>query len=366
MRTSLKKHAGSVALVVLVAVLAVVVTRTAWAGPQTAPRERDRVLATRSEIPPGQSPDTRLDRPEGDFVGGLGVIEPREPESRLSPGVAGRIAAILVAEGQSVTAGSVLLELESAPEQAALAAADAEVAVAAASLARSRRGVRAEELDAITRDADAAEARVALSRGVLERLERAAVAGAVTGDEVDRARRQADADGAALQAARARQLGGRSGRREDVLVAIAQLRAAEARRDQARAALDRLRIVAPVAGQILEIRNRVGEHVQPSLAEAVIVLGDTSELRARIDIDERDIARVSLGAETIVRVDAFPGRDFRGRVVDVGRRMGRKILRTDEPTERIDTKILEILVEIEDFDGLLPGVRVMGYVRPRA
>jgi HlyD family secretion protein len=44
--------------------------------------------------------------------------------------------------------------------------------------------------------------------------------------------------------------------------------------------------------------------------------------------------------------------------------MGRKILRTDEPTERIDTKILETVVELETFDGLLPGVRVMGYVTP--
>ncbi|MBX7195904.1 MAG: efflux RND transporter periplasmic adaptor subunit, partial [Sandaracinaceae bacterium] len=152
----------------------------------------------------------------------------------------------------------------------------------------------------------------------------------------------------------------------DVMVAAAQLRAAEARRDQARAVLERFRIVAPSAGQILEIRNRVGEYVQPSLSDSVVVLGDTSALRARVDVDERDIARVSLGAEALVRVDAFPGRDFRGRVVEVGRRMGRKVLRTDEPTERIDTKILEVVVALEDFDGLLPGVRVMGYVRPSA
>ncbi|GAB4196549.1 MAG: efflux RND transporter periplasmic adaptor subunit [Sandaracinaceae bacterium] len=360
----MRKHWGTVALVLVVASLLTVVARTAIAGPQTAPRESDRAFAARTETPPGQLMDTRLDRPEGDFVGGLGIVEPREPETRLSPAVAGRVAVIHVTEGQVVEAGALLVELESGPEQAALAAAEAEVAVAAASLLRSRRGLRAEDLDAITRESEAASARAQLSEGVVARLEAAAQRGAVTGDEVERARRQAEADRALLEASRAREAGGRSGRREDVLVATAQLRAAEARRDQARAALERLRIVAPAAGEILEIRNRVGEYVVPSPTEALVVLGDTSRLRARLDIDERDVARVRVGAEVIVRVDAFPGRDFRGRVVELGRRMGRKVLRTDEPTERIDTKILETVVELEAFDGLIPGIRVMGYVRP--
>jgi len=363
--TTLKKNAGNLLLLLLVGVLGVVVTRTALAGPQTTPRESDREGAARTEVPPGQLPDTRIERPEGDFVGGLGGVGPRDPESPLPPGCPGGMPAHPVAEGEVVQAGALLVELESAAEQAALVAAEAEVQVAAATLARARRGVRVEELDAITRDSDAADARARLSGGVLERLERAASAGAATGDEVERARQQAQADRASLEASRARQLAGRSGRREDILVATAQLRVAEARRDQAQAVLDQYRILAPVAGQILEIRNRLGEHVQPSLADAVIVLGDVSELRVRIDVDERDIARVAMGAETIVRVDAFPGRDFRGHVIEIGRRMGRKVLRTDEPTERIDTKILEVVVGLDAFDGLLPGVRVMGYVSPR-
>jgi HlyD family secretion protein len=295
--SSLKKNLGSLILVLVVLGLGVVVTRTAIAGPQTTPREVDRVAAARVEVPPGQHVDTILERPEGDLVGGLGVVEPREPESRLSPAVPGRITRIAVSEGERVEAGTVLVEIESAIEEAQLAAAEADLAVAQASLARARRGVRVEELEAITRDADAAEARATLSQGVLERLERAGQSGAATGDEVERARRQADADRAALEAARARQQGGRSGRREDVLVAMAQVRVAEARRDQARATLDRLRIVAPIAGEVLEIRSRVGEYVQPSTTDAVVILGDTSELRARVDVDERDIARVAMGAE---------------------------------------------------------------------
>ncbi|MBN8617197.1 MAG: biotin/lipoyl-binding protein, partial [Deltaproteobacteria bacterium] len=128
--SSLKKYAGTIVLLLVVVTLGVVITRTALAGPQTSPREVDRVAAAREEVPPGQAVDTRLDRPEGDFVGGLGVIEPRDPELRLSAGVPGRIATVHVVEGQSVEAGALLVSIESATEEAQLAAAEAEVAVA--------------------------------------------------------------------------------------------------------------------------------------------------------------------------------------------------------------------------------------------
>ena len=44
--------------------------------------------------------------------------------------------------------------------------------------------------------------------------------------------------------------------------------------------------------------------------------------------------------------------------------MGRKNVRTDEPTERIDTRILEVVVELETRDALIVGQRVMGCVSP--
>ncbi|AKF07852.1 HlyD family secretion protein [Sandaracinus amylolyticus] len=360
-----RRYLRPVLLIALVALLTVVVVRTALAGTDTAPRDVDRDIAARTEPTPGQQHDLTLRTPDGEWVGGLGLIEPARPESRLAPAVAGRIAAVHVEEGQRVAAGTLLVELESGPEQAALAAAEAEVAVAEATLVRSRRGVRAEDLEALTSDAQAASARAELSAGVLARLEAASRGGGVTVDELERARRQADADRLSALTASARQRAGQSGRREDVLVAHAQLQAAIARRDQARAALDRLRIVAPVDGEVLEVHFRVGEYAQPGGAEPLIVMGDTSRLRARIDVDERDVARVREGAAARISVDAFPDRFFDGRVVAIGRRMGRKNVRSDEPTERIDTKVLEVVVELgEDARELIVGQRAMGYLAP--
>lgn len=361
-----RRHYKTLILFAICGLLLTVITRSALAGPATTPREVDRVRAQRREIPPAQAPDPTIDRPDGDWVGGLGLVEPRAPETRLAPEVGGRIAAIYVQEGQVVTAGTVLIELDRAPEQAALDAADATVAVRQAELTRARRGLRPEELSAVTAETEAARARAALSQGVLTRLEAAASGGGATIDEVERARQQADADRYAADTAAARALAGHSGRREDVLVAMAQLRVAEAQRAQAQAELDRRRVVAPIDGQILEIHNRVGEYVQPAGTEPLVVMGDTSQLRVRLDVDERDVARIEMGAAAIVTAEAFGERQFPGHIVEIGHRMGRKNLRTDEPTERIDTQILEVVMVLDDGTGLVPGLRVMGYVHPHA
>ena len=54
--------------------------------------------------------------------------------------------------------------------------------------------------------------------------------------------------------------------------------------------------------------------------------------------------------------------DYRGRVEEIGRRMGRKNVRTDDPVERNDTKILEVVLTLEAPRGLLVGQRVVGFI----
>ena len=93
-----------------------------------------------------------------------------------------------------------------------------------------------------------------------------------------------------------------------------------------------------------------------------VVLGDTRVLRVRMDVEERDIGRLTIGAPAQVTADAFPGRKFPGKVVEIGRRMGRKNIRTDDPVERIDTKILEVVVQLERPEGLIPGLRVVSVI----
>jgi HlyD family secretion protein len=296
-------------------------------------------------------------------VAGNGVVEPKGREVRLSAAVAGRVGEVHVTEGQMVTKGQLLVTLESGVEQAALAAAEAELAGAAAEASRTLRGLRQEDVDAVIEDARAAEARAEQSQNAAERTKALAAKGSATPDELDRAISAAAADKATAKAAAARMQAAMNGSRsEDVLSGRARAEAARARRDQARAALARMMINATDDGEVLQLKFRPGEYFVPGGAEPLVVVGDTRELYVRMDVDERDIARVKSGASAHVTADAFGDHSFDATIVEIGRRMGRKNVRTDDPTERKDTKILEVLLKLNDRGALVPGQRVVGYI----
>ncbi len=362
----------------------------------TVPRPLDVAKAERVIVPPANTPEdipdfkdpivTRGMGTPASVVGGNGVVEPDREEIAVSGEVPGRVAQVLVKEGDRVDAGAPLVILEDAVAKAAVAVAEADLEAAKTRRDRVQKGNRAEDVKAAIAAAREAETRAALAKTLYERTRRLAEAQAATEDELDRARREAEASTFAASAADARRAATVNGSRaEDIAEAESQVRVAEARVAEARARLDERTIRAPIAGEILQVKIRPGERYQPG-ETAPIVLGDTSKLTVRVDVDERDIARISLGAEVKVMAKAFGDRVFSGKVRELGHRMGRKNLRTDDPAERNDTKILEVVVALEGasapsdkpnggLSGLIvgqrvtalisaPGVDTSGVVRP--
>jgi multidrug resistance efflux pump len=350
-----------------VAVLAMLglVVRSLAAGPAYEARPKDAVAAQREVAPPKGYSDERAPLPPVGAIGGAGIIEPAQREARLAGAAAGVIAKIAVKEGDHVKEGDVLLELESAVEIAAVKTAEADLASAQASLTRALNGQRVEDRDAAVAEAASAKARAELSKTAQERTEKLFAGGAATQEELDRAKQNAAADQQTARAAEARaraaQVGSRS---EDIAAARAAVISAEARVVQARATLERRQIKAPYAGEVLQVKARVGEYYTPGASDAPVVLGDTSRLRVRMDVDERDIGRVKLGQSAYAVADAYPGAKFTGKVAEIGRRMGRKNARTDDPTERLDTKILEVVIDLDEPGKLVPGLRVTSYIDP--
>jgi HlyD family secretion protein len=70
--------------------------------------------------------------------------------------------------------------------------------------------------------------------------------------------------------------------------------------------------------------------------------------------------------EAYVKAEAYGDRRFTGKVVRIGEALGRKNVRTDEPTERVDTKILETLIELDPGQTLPIGLRVDAFLKPRS
>jgi ABC exporter DevB family membrane fusion protein len=341
---------------------AVLIVRTALAGPQNVPGPRD-VDNARRVVVPESGGDERTLLVDGDYVAGNGIVEPRDREIKVDGESPGRIAAVRVKEGEHVEPAAILVELSNGTERARVDAARAQLDSAKAELARTVKGMRKEDVEAIVADTASIAAKAQLSQTSLQRVQSLQKTGASTLDELDRAARQAESDAKALESAEAKRKAALSGSRaEDILAARANVAARKAALDEAEVALTRTQIRAPIGGEVLQVKVRAGEYYAPGGADPLVILGDTSVLRARIDVDERDVDRVRVGAKAFVTANAFSGRRVPARVVEVGKRMGRKNLRTDDPTERIDTKILEVVAELDERDGLLPGLRVVGYI----
>jgi multidrug resistance efflux pump len=321
--------------------------------------------AAQREVPRSRRGAERLPSVEGDLLGGDGIVEPADRESKVSAAVDGRIKFVAVKEGDHVKAGDILVELDDDVEKAALQAAERDVGTQKAQLSRTAAGKRPEEIQAAIGDAESARARAALSRDSWARTMLLAQGGATTPDELDKAAHQADIDQKAYEAAEARKREAVDGaRRDDVAIDAARLEANNARAAQARAEYEQKIVRAPIDGEVLQVKVRAGEFFNTKGTDPMVIVGDTRVLRVRMDLSERDVARVRAGQKSFAQLPAYGDRRFPGRVVEVGRRMGRKNVRSDDPTERIDTKILEVVCELDAPVGLMPGLRVTNYIDP--
>lgn len=355
----------TVVFLLMLATCGAQIVRNASATPVTEPGPKDEQKATRDAKSRVGGVDTRDPLPavSGAVIGGNGIVEPADRETNVAAQVSAVVREVLVHEGQRVKQGELLVQLDDAVEQAALRSAEADLEGERAQLSRVQKGSRVEDRDAAAAEAQAALARAELSAGVLVRTEQLAKTGAATPDELERARRQAQTDAATAKASDARFRAAESGSRlEEVAFQRARTRAAEARVAEARAQVERLAVRAPADGEVLQVRVRPGELYSFQSSAALVVLGDTSKLRVRMDVDERDVARLRVGERAWVTADAFGDQHFTGTVVEIGRRFGRKNVRTDDPVEKNDTKILETLLELDGTPPLVPGQRVMSFV----
>ncbi len=297
------------------------------------------------------------------LIAAPGRVEAISEEVRVSSELSGRLKSVSVEEGDRVKRGQILAELENADYRARVGTAEAELAQREAELRRTVNGSRTEE----RREADAAKqagkAVLENARSEAERRRGLAERGVISRDEADRYERayrvaQAEYEQASQHFA----LVDAQAREEDRSRAEANVSEARARVSEARAIFEKSLIRAPMDGVILRKLRHTGESVSTQFDSPVITMADDTVLRVRLDVDETDVAKLKVGQRAYVTAEAYGDRKFEGRIIRVGRILGRRNVRTDEPTEHVDTKILETLVELNAGEKLPLGLRVDSYI----
>lgn len=297
-------------------------------------------------------------------VSAPGVIEPASRLVELRTQLQGRLARVTKESGDAVATNEVVAELENDVERAQVALRVAELARARASLERADAGARPEVRARARADLARTEATLERARLELERA-RALVERAVQpAHTLETARAELAAAAATRDGARAWLDELEAGERAEVLAeARAEVARAEAALQLAEAQLERTRVRSPLDGRVVYRYREPGEVVGiPNEGPPLLTVAG-GRLRLRCDVDARDIAQVVPGQSVEATAPAFPGVTFRGRVLRQELTLGRKNFRTDRPRERIDTKVLEVLVELDEDELPLGLEMTASFVR---
>jgi HlyD family secretion protein len=294
-----------------------------------------------------------------------GRVEPISGEIRVVTHIPGRIAEVLVGVNDQVKAGDLLFRLEDDDHRARVEGADAEVSVRVRERDQENVGKASRDRRTAEDNLDRAQRTLFASRIDLDRVMANRRAGrsndadvAQAREAVVTARAQVEREREALQ--RVLSAGGvplPTRLEAGLAVARAELAVAET-------ALSRTRVRAPIDGTVLQVNARVGEMAGPNPELASVVVGDVSRLKVRAEIVERDIDKVRVGQGAVVTSDAFPNRQFEGRVTQVGRSLSTPIVSQKGPRRPNDVDVLEVLVELTGQTPLLPGMRTDVFFKP--
>jgi HlyD family secretion protein len=207
-----------------------------------------------------------------------------QTEIRIMSEVMGRVKELYVKEGQNVEKGDLLLRLDPATVRAQVDRLEAGLQQSMLSIERARVS------------ADTAETK-------WKRYQQLRESGVIDANTYDEVRSQRDQSQVELQSA------------------TQQSRQTEASLKEAREQLAKTELRAPISGRLTAVKIKIGETAVPSATSIagsdLLVIADTTNLYAEVNVNETDVARVVPGQEARIVPAAFPDKSWTGAVETV-------------------------------------------------
>jgi HlyD family secretion protein len=229
------------------------------------------------------------------------VISPQRVTVALQG--SGRVQRVAVAEGQEVELGQLLIELDNSDSRASLAQANAAVAQAQAKMRQLNELSQPVAVQVLAQ----AQAGALQARKTLARNRDLVAQGFISQAAVDEAQRAVDVAVSQVTSAQAQVKTNTAGG-SDALLAEAALRQAFASAQLARVKLDQGQVLAPSKGVLISRSVEVGDIVQPG--KELMVLAASGQSQILIQIDEKNLSKISLGQKAYGSADAFASQRF--------------------------------------------------------
>lgn len=217
----------------------------------------------------------------------------------------GLLSSLRVDEKSVVRKGEVVAELDAGEQQAALREARAQLREAQAEL-------RLAKIDA-------------------ERYGNLLAEGAVSRQQAEQARRDAE-------------------------TALARQAAAQARVEKLRAQTDKSVIRSPIDGVVIARMAQPGEVIDAGAP--LVTIADITHSRIEAEVDEFDLGRVSLGSPVTVQAEGFQGMGWKGHIEEIPDTVSPRRLKPQDPGRPQDTRVLLVKVALDEPTPLKLGQRV--------
>lgn len=273
------------------------------------------VVLSAASAPPAAQPTTEPGAsPFASYVSGSGLTETPGRTVNIASFSSGVVAEVAVTPGQRVAKDAVLFRLDDRVERATRDQRRADLASARAQIAE-------------------AEAQLADYRAQLRFAEAVTDRRAISAEDLSKRRQAVRLYEAKLQTAQA------------------STTSAEAQLAQSEASLERLTVRAPFEARVLQVNVRVGEYASAAaLDTALIVLGHPGRLHVRVEIDENDAWRVQADRPGRVYLRGNSALYAPLRFIRIEPYVVPKSSLTGSSSERVDTRVLQVVMEVESDD----------------
>jgi multidrug resistance efflux pump len=305
-----------------------------------------RTQPVHATVAPPSPPPTPV---SGASVGAVGLVEASSENIAISVPVQGMVIQVNVKAGDRVRRGQRLFSIDARDLQAELALRRGSLAIAQARLEKLLRSPRPEEIPPAEAKVSEAEQLAQDADVQLRLIESVRDKRAIRDEDLQRRRIAAKAAAARLQQAKADLALLKAGAwQPDIEIARAEVNEAQRQVERIEADIERTAVTAPINGEILQCKVRVGEYAQAGqLAQPLILMGSTNQLNVRADVDAQDAWRVKSGAPAVASVRGDSSHRFGLRFVRFEPYVIPKKNLTGDSTERVDTRVLQVIFALE-------------------
>lgn len=303
--------------------------------------------------------------PFSNRVAGSGLVEPATEIMNIGTSISGTVQSISVKEGQLLKKGDILFTIDQRDTVAQLGAAKAKLEVATRKVEQLKSMPRVEDVDRAKAIVAQRQSAVDDATLRLQRLNAVEDQSAISANEKPTRMFELNLTTSRLAEAQSELAKLMKGTYpEDLAVAVAEAKVADADVGMLQTDLAQSEVKAPIDGTVLRVNARAGEFAAAgTLREGLVVMGQLTPLHIRVDVDELDAWRFDPKGKAVAvlrggKIVEFPIEYVRTVPVVIPKRT-----LTGENSERIDTRVMEMIYRFtQDNPKVLPGQLLDVYI----